>query len=573
MIKRFTLIPYLLAGLLICMSEVSLRANNTTEGQGLELRKVIKGNIRPKSIVHNGKGLFFAQNMMYRHSVTVYDRNYQLLHTIKDNVRLSAFGHNGYSGNYMGAPVEATFSHGGKYAWVSNYQMYGKGFSNPGKDDCPKSQSYDKSFVYKINTETAKIKSVIKVGCVPKHIAASPDNKYVLVTNWCSGDLSIIHADMNKVVKRIDLGRFPRGIVIDSNSEYAYITLMSSAQIAMLNLNDYTLSWMTSIGRGPRHLCLSPDDKYLYATLNHDARIAKIQRYNAQVLQKAQTGRAPRSMTISDDGKYLYVVNYLANTMSKIRTDKMEVVQTVKTHAKPIGITFDAQRNMVWVACYTGSIMVFEDMSMERDEDLASLLPYERSGHGSSLSLIGKPYDTRPTREELADVSIPKPEKAKQTEDPGTPTKTESKPVQLAEFSQPVTQPVVQPKVKKPAAPKPEPKPKVKDTPKSTKKSVTKPTPPKPKPKPAPVVAKKPGRVIGYCVVLGTFKVEKNANNRVSELHKFHIDTKVVKGADSKFRIVTRRYGREQEALIEKRFFKEKHQLDGWVMQVRENRS
>ena len=89
----------------------------------------IGGDISPKSVVASGKGLFFAQNMMYRHTVTVYDRSFQLVATIPDTVVLSNFGHAEFQGEFQGAPVEAAFTSDGRYAYVSNYSMYGPGFA------------------------------------------------------------------------------------------------------------------------------------------------------------------------------------------------------------------------------------------------------------------------------------------------------------------------------------------------------------------------------------------------------------------------------------------------------------
>jgi peptidoglycan hydrolase-like protein with peptidoglycan-binding domain len=105
---------------------------DNTQGK-MTLKKIIYGNISPKSIVYSGSGLFFAQNMMYRHTITVYDRNFKLVKTIPDTVNLSKFGFSTFKGNYQGSPVEAAFSTDGKYAYVSNYQMYGSGFRNPGE--------------------------------------------------------------------------------------------------------------------------------------------------------------------------------------------------------------------------------------------------------------------------------------------------------------------------------------------------------------------------------------------------------------------------------------------------------
>src|SRR5215216_2764839 len=49
----------------------------------LTFRAALGGNISPKSVASSGTGLVFAQNMMYRHSVTVYDsRRMKLVKTI-----------------------------------------------------------------------------------------------------------------------------------------------------------------------------------------------------------------------------------------------------------------------------------------------------------------------------------------------------------------------------------------------------------------------------------------------------------------------------------------------------------
>ncbi|MEM8639975.1 MAG: peptidoglycan-binding protein [Cyanobacteria bacterium P01_G01_bin.54] len=325
----------------------------------MALRTTIYGNIAPKSIVHSGKGLFFAQNMMYTHSITVYDRNYQLVKTISDSIKLQDYGYPQYAGLYRGAPVEATFSHAGQYAWVSNYQMYGAGFSRPGSDKCTPSQNTDPSFLYRVNTQDFAIDQVVKVGSVPKQVAASPDNRYVLVTNWCTDDLSVVDVARNREVRRIKLGRYPRGIVIDAASQNAYVAVMGSQHIAKVSLTNFKVDWFKNVGRSPRHLNIDAQGKYLYASLNGEGRVAKIDLKTGKTVDKVVTGNAPRSMVLSQDGQHLYVVNYESDTMAKVRTQDMQVVHTVSVNDKPIGITYDAAKGEVWVSCYSGSIMVF----------------------------------------------------------------------------------------------------------------------------------------------------------------------------------------------------------------------
>ena len=329
--------------------------------RNMTLKKTIYGNISPKSIVYSGSGLFFAQNMMYSHTITVYDRNYKLVKTIPDRVNLSKFGFSKFKGNYQGAPVEAAFTNDGKYAYVSNYQMYGSGFDNPGSDRCSPAAQHDKSFMYRINTQTLKIEKVISVGAVPKFNAVSPDNRFVLASNWCSWDLSVVDTQKNSEIERVKLGAYPRGIVVTPDSKTAYVAVMGSSDIARVNLTDFSVAWLKNIGNAPRHLVIDPNGKYLYATLNGEGNVAKINLDSGEVVDKVSTGSQPRSMTISDDGKLIYVVNYSSNTVSKVSTSDLKVLQTVNVNSSPIGITYDPQTNQVWVACYSGSIMVFQD--------------------------------------------------------------------------------------------------------------------------------------------------------------------------------------------------------------------
>ncbi|HPU87031.1 MAG TPA: YncE family protein [Spirochaetota bacterium] len=327
----------------------------------LELKKTIHGELAAKSVVHNGKGLFFAQNMMYRHTISVYNSDYQLVKTIPDTIRPSDYGYTNLKGTFRGAPVECAFSHDGQFAWISQYYTTGAGRNNPGHDKCGPSSGYDNSFLYRINTTTFAIDAIVEVGSVPKYVGTSPDNKYVIVTNWCTYDAHIIDTATNKIVKKIYLGPYPRGIVVDPTSSFAYIAVMGSYDIAIIDLKTFEKNWIKGVGRSPRHLCISPDGRYLYASLNGEAQLAKVDLLSGKNVAKVHTGSQPRSMDISTDGAFLYVVNYSSNSMSKVRTADMKVMKTVKTNGAPIGITYDGIKKEVWVSCYSGTLMVFKD--------------------------------------------------------------------------------------------------------------------------------------------------------------------------------------------------------------------
>jgi len=323
---------------------------------------IANDNLQPKSIVHSGTGLFFAQNMMYRHNISVFDRQSKLVATIDDKIDLKDFGVEvvDKSSVVRGSPVEAAFSPDAKYAYISNYAMYGTGWDPSAIDTC-QGKDRDQSFVYRIDTTTFRIDQVVLVGAVPKYLAVSPDNKYVVVSNFCSLDVSVLDVSTNKEIKRIDVGLHPRGIAITNDSSTAYVTVMGGGIIAAINLNDFSTRTIKSAGFTPRHVVLSPDNSVLYISDNKAGQVRAINPKTDTLIKSVATGNEPRTMVMSDDGFSLYVVNYMSDTMVKIRTSDMQVIQTVKTAHHPVGITYDAQMRRVWVANYTGSLSVFED--------------------------------------------------------------------------------------------------------------------------------------------------------------------------------------------------------------------
>jgi len=327
----------------------------------MSLVKTITGTISPKSVRSSGNGLVSAHNMMYNHSVTIYDANtFELLKTVPDSVQLSKFGYSKYSSIYRGAPVEGSYSPDGKYLYVTNYAMYGKGYTREGHDTCSPASHYDTSFLYRINLANYEIDNVYPVGSVPKVVEATPDNKYVLVSNWCSYDLKVISVASQKVVKTIKIGRYPRGIAISNDSKKAYVAEMGGNRIHVINLEDFSVSYIP-IGSNPRAIVLSPDNTMMYVTMNLSGKVASWDLLANKAGNTVKTGQAARSLAISSDGTALFVVNFVSDTVSKLRTSDMKIMQTIKVCNEPIGITYDSPTSRTWVACYGGSIKVFDN--------------------------------------------------------------------------------------------------------------------------------------------------------------------------------------------------------------------
>ena len=376
MITRTRLVGALLAGAVVAVpATIALSASTTptapdtgattpalpavSKGR-LHLRTTITGQISPKSVAASGSGLVTAQNMMYTHTITVYDaRTMKLKATIPDSVNLARFGVTGHPGISRGAPVEAAFSPGGLFAYVTNYSMYGSGFGPEGKDTCTPASGTDRSFTYRVNLESMRIDHVYRVGSVPKVVAVTPDGGRVLVTNWCSWDMNVINAATGKVVRTLPLGAYPRGIAVSKDGRFALVAIMGSSHLLRVDLRNYRTRQI-EVGSGPRAVALSDDAKTAYVTLNAEGKVAKVNLRTGAV-SRSSTGNAPRSLTRSTDGTALYVVNYESGTVSKLNSRNMRVLQTINACVHPIGITYEPTTRRVWVACYSGEILVFDD--------------------------------------------------------------------------------------------------------------------------------------------------------------------------------------------------------------------
>ena len=350
--------------ILVALSMLTPRvtAETLSSDSKMKLISTITGDISPKSVRASGTGFVSAHNMMYRHSVTIYDaENLTLIKNISDRVDLTELGFSGYSGTHRGAPVEGAFSPDGKYLYVTNYAMYGKGFNREGTDICRPSNNYDRSFLYRIETDAWEIDAAYKVGVVPKVVQVSPDNKYVLVTNWCSYDLSVISIAEQKVVKTINIGAYPRGITISSDSKYAFIAQMGGSVVHKIELGTWKRE-LLNVGSNPRALVLSPDNQTLFLTLNSSGRVGAFDIASNKMIKTVRTGNAARSLDISSDGSALYVVNFTSDTVSKVRSSDLKVIQKINVCNEPIGVTYEPINKRVWVACYGGSVKVFSDL-------------------------------------------------------------------------------------------------------------------------------------------------------------------------------------------------------------------
>ncbi len=340
-----------------------VKARGPSNTTGMEHVQRITGEIRPKSVVADGHGTVIANNMIYKHTLTVYDAGAMgLVKTVPDTVNLAEFGYpEERAGKTQGAPVEAAFSADGKYAYVTQYGLTGPGSGAPSTDKCKGGDEIGRSAIFRLNMSKHVWDQVIEVGRVPKFISISPDGSTAIVSNWCDSSVSVVDLAKGKEIKQIPVDEAPRGSVILADNRTAYVTAMYANELYRLDLVEGTSKLVMKTGKKPRHLVLSPDGKRMYLTESGSDRLRVLDPTTGEVIEETRTGREPRSMSISADGTALYVVNYYANSMSKFDAHTLKELQRVKVGVHPVGVAYEPVHKRVWVANYNGSIDVFND--------------------------------------------------------------------------------------------------------------------------------------------------------------------------------------------------------------------
>lgn len=278
---------------------------------------------------------------------------------------------------FKGKPVESTFSHNGKYLWVTYYRRsYDANAQNP-------------SAVAIIDTDTDEIVRVMPSGALPKMIATSPDNKFVAVTHWGDNTVAIIditsdnpfefkylyhltvekrltldYAAGEKIDRDAQCGYCLRGTVFTPDSKYLLIGRMGGGGIAVFDVeNSYKYIGVTYTQyNNIRHLVISGD--YLLVSTNANGFIQKINwrefiqnRIDSEGQatklidgwQNCYVGAGVRTISVSSDGKYVFACVNESSKIVAVDMATMKVVSEIAADSFPVGMEITDNNDFLFV--------------------------------------------------------------------------------------------------------------------------------------------------------------------------------------------------------------------------------
>lgn len=264
---------------------------------------------------------------------------------------------------FVGKPVESTFTHNGRYLWVTYYR-----------------RSYDinaqePSAVAIIDTQCDSIVRMMETGPLPKMIATSADGRCVAVTHWGDNTVALIDvsgakpADWHYVaciaigqklkmdfsttthVNRDEVsGLKLRGTVFMPDGRHLLVSCMSGSGIAVIDVERRKYVGMI-YGQecNVRHMLIK--NNYLYISANLPGKVQRIPldsisravtdmsgRVTVKGWQTCQVYCGTRTISISPSGRYLFAACSHSSQLAIVDTKTMTRIGSTVIDSYPVGL-------------------------------------------------------------------------------------------------------------------------------------------------------------------------------------------------------------------------------------------
>lgn len=264
---------------------------------------------------------------------------------------------------FSGKPVEAAFSHNGRYLWIPYYRRsFDANASSP-------------SAVAIIDTASARIVRVMPTGPLPKVVAVSPAAGLAAISHWGDNTVGLIDIsgatpDQFVYTKHLVVGQrlstagisgdrdrncgyCLRGTVFSPDGKYLLVGRMGGGGITVFSLpQGEALGSLTAFCNTPRHLTLDPTGRYLYASNNREgtisrvplsdflaaARNAKGKSIAGPTGEKLRVGQGARTITVSPDGTTLYAAINNSSELLRIDLPSWTIRQRVRVSPYAVGL-------------------------------------------------------------------------------------------------------------------------------------------------------------------------------------------------------------------------------------------
>src|ERR1700742_1049281 len=191
-------------------------------------------------------------------------------------------------------PGPSTASPDGKYLYVPNHNM---------------TMGANANVIDVISTSTKQVSGHIAVPMNPHWLTFGAGGHYLYSTDHMSGEVTVLNAHDNSIVKEIQVGDSPHGEAISPDGSRLAVTSFSGNVVSLIDTATDKVIAKIPTGKNPQTDAYAPDGRHLYTANNQDNTVTVIDTAHNKVTAEIPTGKAPSSIAVLPNGKQAYVTN------------------------------------------------------------------------------------------------------------------------------------------------------------------------------------------------------------------------------------------------------------------------
>jgi len=203
----------------------------------------------------------------------------------------------------------------------------------------------------------------------------SPDSSTLYSTNMYGHFLDIIDLKTMTWKSKVKVNGFPKVIILSRDGSLAYLSLWENLGFARFNTKTQVVDYFRTGQVNPRGMALSLDESKLYLVNNGNKNYSIVDAKNLvpgakPTMRHLHLGSGPRHAVMSRDGKRLYVSMMGPNAIFVIDPATEKVIKTVTVGNKPKTIIESTDGKFIYTANYTGHSMNIIDTATWESKEL-----------------------------------------------------------------------------------------------------------------------------------------------------------------------------------------------------------
>jgi YVTN family beta-propeller protein len=249
-----------------------------------------------------------------------------------------------------------------------------------------------------IDAATQTVIKTLPLGKRPRGVEASADGRFLYVAlsgspiagpgvdestlpppDRSADGIGEIDLATNTLVRTISAGTDPEQVAISRDGKQAYVANEDAALLSVIDLPSGKVTHTVPIGEEPEGVALHPLKNEVYVTSENDGAVFAIDTSSPHVLGRIDVGHRPRSIAFLPDGSRAYVTLENDAALAVVDTVQRSLVTTIKfgdPTVRPMGITRNADGSQLYVSTGRFGHLFFVDPA--KNESTGSIQVGER---------------------------------------------------------------------------------------------------------------------------------------------------------------------------------------------------